>query len=56
MGSEGDNPTVAARRGDRPVHTDMATVRHRKQDMIDREIAFHLNAYKESGAAEIRSL
>ena len=33
-----------------PVHTDMAKVRRRKQDMIDREIAFHLNAYKESGA------
>jgi pyruvate/2-oxoglutarate dehydrogenase complex dihydrolipoamide dehydrogenase (E3) component len=33
-----------------PVHTDMARVRSRKQGMIDREIAFHLNAYKESGA------
>jgi pyruvate/2-oxoglutarate dehydrogenase complex dihydrolipoamide dehydrogenase (E3) component len=33
-----------------PVHTDMAMVRRRKQGMIDREIAFHLNAYKESGA------
>jgi pyruvate/2-oxoglutarate dehydrogenase complex dihydrolipoamide dehydrogenase (E3) component len=30
--------------------TDMRKVRSRKQDMIDREIAFHLNAYKESGA------
>src|ERR1700760_2152535 len=30
--------------------TDMRAVRRRKQDMIDREIAFHLNAYKESGA------
>jgi pyruvate/2-oxoglutarate dehydrogenase complex dihydrolipoamide dehydrogenase (E3) component len=33
-----------------PVHTDMAAVRRRKQGMVDREIAFHLNAYKESGA------
>src|SRR5579859_4286712 len=33
-----------------PVHTDMATVRQRMQGMIDREIAFHLKAYKESGA------
>ena len=33
-----------------PVHTDMAVVRRRKQGMVDREIAFHLNAYKESGA------
>jgi pyruvate/2-oxoglutarate dehydrogenase complex dihydrolipoamide dehydrogenase (E3) component len=32
------------------VQTDMAKVRRRKQDMIEREIAFHLNAYKESGA------
>ena len=32
------------------VRTDMARVRRRKQDMIDREIALHLNAYKESGA------
>jgi pyruvate/2-oxoglutarate dehydrogenase complex dihydrolipoamide dehydrogenase (E3) component len=30
--------------------TDMRKVRSRKQDMIDREIAFHLNAYQESGA------
>jgi pyruvate/2-oxoglutarate dehydrogenase complex dihydrolipoamide dehydrogenase (E3) component len=29
--------------------TDMRQVRSRKQDMIDREIAFHLNAYRESG-------
>src|SRR5271168_1137328 len=29
------------------VRTDMARVWRRKQDMIDREIAFHLNAYKE---------
>ncbi|WP_027578562.1 mercuric reductase [Bradyrhizobium sp. Ai1a-2] len=32
------------------VKTDMAKVRARKQGMVDREIAFHLNAYKESGA------
>jgi pyruvate/2-oxoglutarate dehydrogenase complex dihydrolipoamide dehydrogenase (E3) component len=32
------------------VKTDMSKVRARKQDMVDREIAFHLNAYKESGA------
>src|SRR5262249_44642092 len=31
------------------VATDMAEVRRRKQDMIDREIGFHLNAYKTSG-------
>src|SRR5262249_17048028 len=30
-----------------PATTDMRKVRSRKQDMIDREIAFHLNAYKE---------
>lgn len=33
-----------------PVTTDMAKVRRRKQDMIDREIAFHLDAYRTSGA------
>ncbi|MBB6300758.1 dihydrolipoyl dehydrogenase family protein [Rhizobium leucaenae] len=33
-----------------PVKIDMARVRQRKQEMIDREIAFHLNAYKTSGA------
>src|SRR5215831_461041 len=32
------------------VAVDMAKVRRRKQDMVDREIAFHLNAYKASGA------
>src|SRR3984885_6631810 len=32
------------------VRTDMARVRRRKQDMIDREISLHLNAYRESGA------
>src|SRR6201992_1481185 len=29
-----------------PVSTDMAKVRQRKQAMVEREIAFHLNAYK----------
>src|SRR5271154_1440203 len=32
------------------VRTDMRQVRRRKQDMIDREIEFHLGAYKSSGA------
>src|SRR5215831_3373496 len=32
------------------VAVDMAKVRRRKQDMVDREIAFHLKAYKASGA------
>ncbi len=32
------------------VKTYMGNVRARKQGMVDREIAFHLNAYKESGA------
>jgi pyruvate/2-oxoglutarate dehydrogenase complex dihydrolipoamide dehydrogenase (E3) component len=32
------------------VQTDMAKVRRRKQDMVEREIALHLGAYKESGA------
>ena len=32
------------------VRTDMARVRQRKQDMIEREIALHLRFYKESGA------
>jgi pyruvate/2-oxoglutarate dehydrogenase complex dihydrolipoamide dehydrogenase (E3) component len=32
------------------IKVDMERVRRRKQDMIDREIEFHLNAYKESGA------
>jgi pyruvate/2-oxoglutarate dehydrogenase complex dihydrolipoamide dehydrogenase (E3) component len=32
------------------VKTDMRKVRSRKQDMIDREIDFHLAAYKRSGA------
>jgi pyruvate/2-oxoglutarate dehydrogenase complex dihydrolipoamide dehydrogenase (E3) component len=31
------------------VKADMRKVRSRKQDMIDREIAFHLKAYRESG-------
>jgi Pyridine nucleotide-disulphide oxidoreductase len=33
-----------------PVRTDMAKVRSRKQVMIEREIAAHLNAYATSGA------
>ena len=33
-----------------PVTTDMAKVRQRKRDMVDREIAFHLENYKSSGA------
>jgi pyruvate/2-oxoglutarate dehydrogenase complex dihydrolipoamide dehydrogenase (E3) component len=33
-----------------PVATDMAKVRQRKRDMVDREIAFHLQEYKTSGA------
>src|SRR5437764_2445755 len=33
-----------------PVTTDMAKVRQRKRDMVEREIAFHLNNYKTSGA------
>ena len=32
------------------VKTDMSRVRRRKQEMIDREIELHLNAYRESGA------
>jgi pyruvate/2-oxoglutarate dehydrogenase complex dihydrolipoamide dehydrogenase (E3) component len=38
------------------VRIDMAQVRRRKQDMIDREIAFHLKAYKESGAELIMGI
>jgi pyruvate/2-oxoglutarate dehydrogenase complex dihydrolipoamide dehydrogenase (E3) component len=33
-----------------PVGIDMAKVRRRKQAMIEREIDFHLNAYRSSGA------
>lgn len=33
-----------------PVTIDMAKVRQRKQEMIDGEIAFHLDAYRSSGA------
>jgi pyruvate/2-oxoglutarate dehydrogenase complex dihydrolipoamide dehydrogenase (E3) component len=33
-----------------PVSIDMRKVRSRKRDMIDREIEFHLGAYKASGA------
>jgi pyruvate/2-oxoglutarate dehydrogenase complex dihydrolipoamide dehydrogenase (E3) component len=32
------------------VKTDMAKVRQRKRAMVDREVAFHLDAYKKSGA------
>jgi pyruvate/2-oxoglutarate dehydrogenase complex dihydrolipoamide dehydrogenase (E3) component len=32
------------------ARVDMAAVRRRKQDMIDRETAFHLQAYRDSGA------
>ena len=35
------------------VKTNMARVRERKQEMVEREIAFHLNAYQSSGAALI---
>lgn len=35
------------------VRTDLAKVRGRKQGMVEREIALHLNAYKSSGAALI---
>jgi pyruvate/2-oxoglutarate dehydrogenase complex dihydrolipoamide dehydrogenase (E3) component len=33
-----------------PIATDMAKVRQRKRDMVAREIEFHLQAYKTSGA------
>src|SRR5208282_3913086 len=33
-----------------PVTTDMATVRQRKRNMVDREISLHLQNYKTSGA------
>jgi pyruvate/2-oxoglutarate dehydrogenase complex dihydrolipoamide dehydrogenase (E3) component len=33
-----------------PVTTDMAKVRQRKREMVDREIALHLQNYKSSGA------
>ena len=32
------------------VTTDMAKVRQRKRDMVEREITFHLNNYKTTGA------
>jgi pyruvate/2-oxoglutarate dehydrogenase complex dihydrolipoamide dehydrogenase (E3) component len=32
------------------IKTDMAKVRQRKRAMVDREVAFHLDAYKRSGA------
>ena len=33
-----------------PVATDMAKVRQRKRDMVEREVALHLQNYKSSGA------
>jgi pyruvate/2-oxoglutarate dehydrogenase complex dihydrolipoamide dehydrogenase (E3) component len=33
-----------------PVTTDMAAVRQRKRDMVEREVALHLQNYKASGA------
>lgn len=33
-----------------PVEVDMAKVRQRKRDMVEHEVAFHLGAYKTSGA------
>ncbi len=33
-----------------PIKIDMVKVRARKQDMVNREIVLHLNAYRESGA------
>ena len=33
-----------------PVTIDMATVRQRKRDMVEREIAIHLENYKTTGA------
>ena len=35
------------------ISTNMARVRQRKQDMVEREITVHLNAYKNSGVALI---
>lgn len=35
------------------VRIDMPTIRQRKRAMVDREVAFHLDAYKTSGAALI---
>jgi pyruvate/2-oxoglutarate dehydrogenase complex dihydrolipoamide dehydrogenase (E3) component len=36
------------------IKTDMATVRQRKRAMVDREVAFHLDAYQKSGAELIK--
>src|SRR6059058_1110462 len=36
-----------------PVRVDMATVRQRKRDMVDAQVAAHLENYKTSGAALI---
>ena len=38
------------------IKTDMATVRQRKRAMVDREVAFHLDAYKKSGAELIMGI
>jgi pyruvate/2-oxoglutarate dehydrogenase complex dihydrolipoamide dehydrogenase (E3) component len=38
------------------IKTDMATVRQRKRAMVDREVAFHLDAYKKSGAELIMGM
>ena len=32
------------------IKTDMAKVRQRKRAMVDLEVAFHVDAYKRSGA------
>src|SRR5262247_2325051 len=32
------------------IKTDMPTVRRRKRAMVDREVTFHLDAYRKSGA------
>jgi len=38
------------------IKTDMASVRQRKRAMVDREVAFHLDAYKKSGAKLIMGI
>jgi hypothetical protein len=38
------------------VKMDMAKVRQRKRDMVNREIDFHLKSYKTSGAELIMGL
>ncbi len=39
-----------------PVTTDMAKVRQRKRDMVEREIAFHLHNYKTTGTELIMGI